>query len=110
MTVKTNVESADNKACCCHHKATPRTEKFQSDLQKRLNRAIGQLNGVKNMLEDNRYCGDVLIQLAAVENALHSVSTMILQDHLETCVVEQIRSGNDEVINETIGLIKKFSR
>lgn len=95
---------------CCHHKETPRSEEFQADLQKRLNRAIGQLNGVKGMLDDNRYCGDVLVQLAAVESAVHTVSALLLQDHLETCVVEQIRRGNDEVVGEVVQLIKRFSR
>ena len=55
--------------CECHHKETPRSAAFQADLKKRLNRAIGQLNGVKDMLDDNRYCGDVLTQLAAAESA-----------------------------------------
>lgn len=95
---------------CCHHKQTPRSEAFQADLQKRLNRAIGQLNGVKSMLDDNRYCGDVLVQLSAAESAVRSVSSMLLQDHLETCVVEQIREGNDEVIEEVMQLMKRFSR
>ncbi len=95
---------------CCHHKETPRSTEFQADLQKRLNRAIGQLNGVKGMLDDNRYCGDVLVQLAAVESAIRSISAMLLQDHLETCVVEQVRQGNDEVIDEVMQLMKRFSR
>ena len=60
------------KACCCHHKATPRSVQMQDDLHKRLNRVIGQLNGVKTMIDDNRYCGDVLMQLSAAESAVHS--------------------------------------
>ncbi|WP_139650649.1 metal-sensing transcriptional repressor [Raoultibacter phocaeensis] len=110
----TNAEQANASGAaaigCCHHKQTPRSTEFQADLQKRLNRAIGQLNGVKNMLDDNRYCGDVLVQLAAAESAIRSVSGMLLQDHLETCVVEQIRQGNDEVIEEVMQLMKRFSR
>ncbi len=51
--------------CPCRHKNTPRSIELQADMQKRLNRAIGQLTGVKAMIEDNRYCGDVLTQLAA---------------------------------------------
>ena len=62
------------------------------------------------MLDDNRYCGDVLVQLAAVESAIRSISAMLLQDHLETCVVEQVRQGNDEVIDEVMQLMKRFSR
>ena len=98
------------RSCACHHKNTPRSQEFQADLQKRLNRAIGQLNGVKDMLDDNRYCGDVLIQLAAAESAIHNVSALLLQDHLETCVVEQIQQGNVEIIEEAMQLIKRFAR
>ena len=94
--------------CCCKHKETPRGESMQADLQKRLNRAIGQLNGVKAMIDDNRYCGDVLMQLSAAECAIHRVSEMILQNHLETCVVEQIQKGNVEIVDEAMQLIKKF--
>lgn len=96
--------------CCCHHKATPRSEELQRNLQKRLNRAIGQLNGVKAMIDDNRYCGDVLTQLAAAESAVHSISAILLQNHLETCVVEQIEAGNTAIIDEAMQLIKKFAR
>lgn len=98
------------QSCCCHHKATPRSEEFQHNLQKRLNRAIGQLNGVKAMIDDNRYCGDVLTQLAAAESAVHSISAILLQNHLETCVVEQIEAGNTAIIDEAMQLIKKFAR
>lgn len=100
----------DGAACPCRHKETPRDEELQADLQKRLNRVIGQLGGVKAMLDDNRYCGDVLTQLAAAESAVHSVSALMLQNHLETCVVEQIEQGNLEVIDEVMQLMKKFSR
>ena len=96
------------KACECRHKATPREDAFQADLQKRLNRAIGQLNGVKAMIDDNRYCGDVLVQLAAAEKAVHRVSELVLENHLHTCVVEQIRQGNDEVVGEAMQLIHRF--
>lgn len=96
--------------CCCRRKETPRSEELQADLQKRLNRVIGQLGGVKTMIDDNRYCGDVLTQLAAAESAVHSISAVMLQNHLETCVVEQIRRGNVEVVDEVMQLMKKFSR
>ena len=46
--------------CCCHRKETPRSEELQADLHRRLNRVIGQLGGVKTMIDDNRYCADVL--------------------------------------------------
>ena len=98
------------ETCCCKYKNTPREDDFQIDLQKRLNRAIGQLNGVKGMIDDNRYCGDVLIQLAAAESAIHKVSEMILRNHMETCVVEEIRAGNDAIIDEALELMRRFQR
>lgn len=105
------MSDSENKKCCCsRYKSTERGAEFQEALQKRLNRAIGQLNGVKNMIDDNRYCGDVLVQLAAAESAIHTVSEMLLQDHLETCVVERVRQGDNEVIDEAMQLIKRFAR
>lgn len=101
--------SNEQAACNCHHKNTPRSAEMQKDLERRLNRAIGQLNGVKAMIEDNRYCGDVLTQLAAAESAIKSVSTIVLHNHLETCVVEEIQAGNTEIIDEVMHLVKKFN-
>ncbi|MDO4502136.1 MAG: metal-sensing transcriptional repressor [Coriobacteriia bacterium] len=100
----------EQKECCCRHKETPRDAEFQADLQKRLNRAIGQLNGVKAMIDDNRYCGDVLTQLAAAESAVRKVSQLILINHMHTCVVEQVRRGNDQVIDEALQLMARFQR
>lgn len=99
-----------HEGCSCRHKDTPRSKEFQADLQRRLNRAIGQLNGVKGMIDDNRYCGDVLVQLSAAESAVRTVSLMLLQDHMETCMVEQVRQGNDEIVDEIVGLVKRFAR
>lgn len=95
---------------CCRYKETERGREFQADLQKRLNRAIGQLNGVKTMIDTNRYCGDVLTQLAAAESAIHTVAGMLLEDHLETCVTDRVRRGDDEAITEAMQLIKRFVR
>jgi DNA-binding FrmR family transcriptional regulator len=83
---------------------------MQADLQKRLNRAIGQLNGIKQMIDDNRYCGDVLVQLSATRSAIQSIERIVLQNHLETCVVEEIRAGNDEIVEEAMELIKRVSK
>ena len=94
--------------CTGRHKSTPRDEEFKANLQQRLNRAIGQLGGVKAMLDDNRYCGDVLMQLAAAEKAVHRVSELVLENHLHTCVVEQVRQGNEDVVDEAMDLIRKF--
>lgn len=94
--------------CCCHQKATPRSAEDLKKLKNRLNRIIGQLNGIGNMLDENRYCGEVLTQVAAVESALQAFGYVILQDHMETCMVEEIQKGNLEVIEEAAELIKKL--
>ncbi|NMF25130.1 metal-sensing transcriptional repressor [Olsenella umbonata] len=90
------------------HKHTPRSEELKKSVTCRLNRAIGQLNGVKAMIEDDRYCGDVLTQLAAAESAVKAVSRMVMRDHLETCVVERIQQGDTEVVDEVMDLLRKF--
>ena len=95
-------------ADCCHTKHTPRSDELKRNVSRRLNRAIGQLNGIKAMVEEDRYCGDVLTQLAAVESALRSTSRLLLQDHLETCVVERIQDGDTQVTDEVMSLFKKF--
>jgi DNA-binding FrmR family transcriptional regulator len=83
---------------------------MQADLERRLNRAIGQLGGVKAMLDDNRYCGDVLIQLTAAQSAIKKVSEILLREHLNTCVVEQVRAGNVEIMDEAMDLVSRFAK
>lgn len=95
-------------SCCTHQKYTPRSEEELKSLNSRLNRIIGQLGGIKNMLNDNRYCGDILIQLSAVQRALESFGYEILGEHLKTCVVENVQDGNVQILDEAIELIKKM--
>lgn len=97
-----------NPCCSCHQKATPREEKELKQLKNRLNRITGQLNGICRMLEENRYCGDILNQVAAVESALQAFGYLILQNHMETCVVEEIKKGNAAIVDEAVELMKKL--
>lgn len=104
-----NLENGKVESCCqCKCKATPRQPADLKMLKNRLSRMQGQLNGIGRMLDENRYCGDILIQIAAVESALQSFGHLILQEHMETCVQEKIRQGHTEVITETLKLIKKL--
>lgn len=98
----------DEKNCACRHKAKPRDEAALRSLQNRLSRIIGQLGGIQKMLEDNRYCGDILIQTAAVERAIQGFSYQVLQEHLETCVAEELSKGNTAIVAEAVELIKKL--
>ena len=101
-------EQEQNICACSLHKNTPRDAKEQKQMQNRINRIIGQLNGIKNMIDDNRYCGDILIQIGAVESALQSLGYIILQDHMQTCVVQEVRNGNEEIMEEVLELIKRL--
>lgn len=89
-------------------KSTPREENKLRQLKNRLSRMVGQLNGIGRMLDENRYCGDILTQVAAVESALQAFGYLVLQEHMETCVVEEIQKGNTEVVEEAVELIKKL--
>ena len=101
-------EKTPEPAACCHHKTTPRSEEELRLLQNRLKRMIGQLGGIGKMLDDNRYCGDILTQVAAVESALQAFGYQILQKHMETCVVEEIQKGHTNIVDEAVELIKKL--
>ncbi len=60
------------------------------------------------MIDDNRYCGDILIQIGAVESALQALGYLILQEHMESCVVEEVRRGNTAIMSEAVELMKKL--
>lgn len=95
---------------CCSHKTKSRSAKEYKDLINRLNRIEGQVRGVKNMVEKNVYCTDILIQVSAITAALNSFNKVLLADHVKTCVAENIREGNDEVIDELVTTLQKLMK
>ena len=99
-----------NAADCpaCHQRHTPRNAEELRQLKNRLNRMVGQLNGIARMLDENRYCGDILIQISAVEKALQGFGYTVLQSHMESCVAEEVRNGNPDIMAETLELMKKL--
>ena len=98
----------DEEKSYCRYKKTPRPEDEKKALINRLSRITGQLEGIKKMIDEDRYCGDILIQLSAAESALKSVGCNILNTHMKTCVKEKIMEGNDEVLDELMELIKRL--
>lgn len=109
MEQNTNTPACGSASChACHHKRTPRSEEDLKNLKNRLNRIVGQLGGISKMLDENRYCGDILTQVAAAESALQSLGYLILKEHMETCVVEEVQNGNTEIVEEAFALIKKL--
>ena len=93
------LEQKEEKKCCCCHKKKERSEKEYKDLIHRLNRIEGQIRGIRNMVEQDAYCPDILIQVAAANAALNSFNKVLLGNHLRTCVANDIREGHDESMN-----------
>ena len=97
--------------CCCETcKKKERSPEEQKKLINRLNRISGQINGIKNMVENNAYCVDILTQVSAATAALNSFNKELLAEHIRTCVADNIRSGNDEVIGELVDTLQKLMR
>ncbi|MDD7280772.1 metal-sensing transcriptional repressor [Floccifex sp.] len=89
----------------CKCKKEPRRD--VKNLKNRLHRIAGQINGVEKMIDENRYCGDVLIQISAIETALENLGYIILQEHLETCVVDDVKNDKTNM-DEVIALMKRL--
>ena len=94
---------------CEHCKKTPRDEDLVASLTKRLNRINGQITGVTKMIQENRYCRDILIQITAIESALKEVGYMVLEDHLLSCVVDDIKENDTSSLKEALEISKKLS-
>ncbi|GGA52924.1 hypothetical protein GCM10007416_27540 [Kroppenstedtia guangzhouensis] len=85
-------------------------DRVKSNLTSRLNRIEGQIRGVRRLIENDTYCDDVLTQIAAVQSALNSVSRILLEGHMKSCVVERIREGDDEVIDELMITVHRMMK
>jgi DNA-binding FrmR family transcriptional regulator len=94
---------------CCDKK-TKRSADEKKLIVNRLNRISGQIKGIKNMIENDAYCNDVLIQLSAVENSVKSLSTHVLESHLYNCVPKDLENGEFDTIDELISLFKRFNK
>lgn len=92
---------------CCEEKKTKRSEEFKKNLTKHLNIISGQVNGVKKMIEDDKYCIDVITQISAIISSLKSVSNKVLDNHLHSCVIKSVKEGNEDAIDEIVALFKK---
>ncbi len=101
-----NQEKCSNCSECI--KMTHRTESEKKSITRRLSIIEGQIRGIKQMIEDDRYCGDVLIQLSAAEKAIESLENNVLENHIKTCVVKDIKEGKLDKVDEVMELIKKI--
>ena len=98
----------ENKKCC--DKNTHRTENEKKLLNNRLNRIEGQIKGVKKMISEDAYCNDILVQLSAIENSVKSLSNLLLEKHLYTCIARDLENGKIDTIDEIVSLFKRFNK
>jgi DNA-binding FrmR family transcriptional regulator len=97
----------DNNCC---NKKTKRSPDDKKMIINRLNRISGQIGGITKMIENDAYCNDVLVQLSAVKNSVKSLSSLILENHLYSCVARDLENGNLDTIDELISLFKRFNQ
>lgn len=96
---------------CCHcHKTKERTEEERRALINRLSRIEGQVRGLKDMLQRDAYCPDILVQVSAVNAALNSFSKELLSSHIRTCVADGVRQGDEDVIDELVTVLQKVMK
>lgn len=95
-----------DKSCCYHKKY--RSDEEKKKLIHRLNRIEGQIRGLRGMLEDDAYCMDILVQSSAASAALTAFNRALLSTHIESCVVDGIRQGDDEKVEELLSILQKM--
>lgn len=94
---------------CCK-KYTMRSDEQKKMLLNRLKRIEGQVRGIQNMIEENAYCNDILIQSAAVNAAMNAFNKELLANHIRNCVARDIRNGDDKVIDELVATLQKLMK
>ena len=103
-------EVSESTCSYCSGKHKERDEEEVKTLMNRLKRIEGQVRGVEGMLENNAYCTDILMQVSAITSALNSFNKALLANHIKTCVAENIRKGNDDVIDELVVTMQKLMK
>ena len=95
--------------CCCH-KTKHRSEEEYKALINRLNRIEGQVRGIRKMVENDAYCVDILTQVSAIQAALNAFNRELLSNHIRTCVMDDIKNGNDEIVDELVQTLQKLMK
>ncbi|MCH3915015.1 MAG: metal-sensing transcriptional repressor [Acidaminococcaceae bacterium] len=99
-----------NKCGCEQMKVRDKNGTEYKKLLSRLNRVEGQVRGVKKMLEEDRYCIDILIQVSAITSALNAFNKELLTEHIESCVVNDIRAGKETKVDELCTTLRKLMK
>ena len=98
------------KNCCCNHKTKHRSEEEYKALLNRLSRIEGQVRGIRKMVETDAYCTDILTQVSAIQAALNAFNRELLANHIRTCVMEDIKNGKDETVDELVQTLQKLMK
>lgn len=99
----------DSPHSCCK-KTTERAPEQVKKLTHRLSRIEGQIRGIRAMVEGGAYCNDILTQSAAVTAAMNAFNRELLAAHIRSCVVRDIRAGDDGVVDELIDTLQKLMK
>lgn len=91
-----------------HDHAHPHNHKNTKAVLNRMNRAIGHMESIKRMVEDGRDCSEVLIQIAAVRSAINNIGKIILEDHINHCIVDAVETGDKKALEDLNEAIEKF--
>lgn len=89
---------------------TQRSEEDKKKLLTRLKRAEGQIRGIEKMVENDAYCPDILVQTSAVQSALNSFNKVLLGCHIKGCVVDDIKEGKEEAVDDLVELLQKLMK
>lgn len=92
------------------NRTTHREDQEKKALLNRLSRIEGQVRGLKNMLDNDSYCTDILTQVAAVQAALNAFNKELLARHIRGCVVEDIKKGSDEAVDDLVATLQKLMK
>ena len=98
------------KKCACCDKKTLRSDDEIKKLINRLNRIEGQVRGIKAMVENDAYCADILIQSQAINAAINSFNKDLLNRHIHTCVLRDIKDGDETAVDELSALVLKLMK
>lgn len=104
--------TAETETCphCGIHDTKERSSEERKNLLNRLKRIEGQVRGLEKMVEEDAYCPNVLVQASAVSSAINSFNKALMAEHIRSCVVEDIRDGNDATIEELISVLQKLMK
>ena len=93
---------------CQKSKKQPRDDSMVKNLKTRLNKVSGQINGINKMIDENRYCVDILTQISAIESALKEIGYIVLEDHLKSCVASDNKNNDFSSLEEAIAITKRL--